>query len=129
MGLFSVLAVAGRPLAPQDLAILLAWDTARVGLAAMQLINRGVVAQKGTELTLAHDLIGEAALRQLPLNQRTRYTAALQPGWRLKRPTISGCCAWLSSTAGLAACRLPILRYGSRAHPTDACWVRTACVS
>jgi len=83
---FAVLSVAGRPLAPRDLATLLSWDAGRIENAAAQLVNRGVVVQLGAGLALAHDLIRETALRQLPGHERRRIHRQLA--------------AWLEAAAG-----------------------------
>jgi len=72
IAVFAILTVVGRPLAPLDLAALLSWDPRRVDVAAGQLTNRGIVVQRGTALAVAHDLIREAALQQLPLHERQR---------------------------------------------------------
>jgi DNA-binding CsgD family transcriptional regulator len=84
--LFTVLSVGGRQMGLADLAHLLSWEPSRVDGAAAQLINRGVVVQLGGMLALAHDLIREAAMRQLPLPERRRIHRQLA--------------AWLEAEAG-----------------------------
>ena len=84
--LFAVLTVVGRPLVLRDLALLLSWGLGRVDGAAGQLINHGVLVQRDSALALAHDLIREAALRQLPLQERRRIHLQLA--------------AWLEAEAG-----------------------------
>jgi DNA-binding CsgD family transcriptional regulator len=70
--LFAVQCVLGRPLGQLELGLLLGWEPSRIHGAAGQLINHGVVVLKGASLALAHDLIREAAVRQLPLSERRR---------------------------------------------------------
>jgi hypothetical protein len=84
--LFAVLSVGGRTMGLADLAHLLSWEPSRVDGAAAQLINRGVVVQTGGTLALAHDLIREAAMRQLPLPEGRRIHRQLA--------------AWLEAEAG-----------------------------
>jgi DNA-binding CsgD family transcriptional regulator len=84
--LFAILTVASRPLTLQDLTVLLSWDAGRVEEAATQLFNRGVVVHRGGALALAHDLLREAALRQLPAQERRRIHRQLA--------------AWLEGQAG-----------------------------
>ena len=75
--LFAVLCVAGRPLAIPPLGLLLAWAPSQLDSAAAQLINHGVIVQRGASLGLAHDLIREAALYQLPRSERRRIHSQL----------------------------------------------------
>jgi DNA-binding CsgD family transcriptional regulator len=64
--LLALLAVAGRPLHPADVAALAEWPPARVGSAVRELVERGVAVQDAASMRLAHDLIRDAALAELP---------------------------------------------------------------
>lgn len=70
--LFALLVVASRPLSARDLGQLLQWDELRVGGATRLLVNRGLAVVRGTAVRVAHDLLREAALRELPDTERTR---------------------------------------------------------
>ena len=70
--LLAVLAVAGRPLAVADAADINAWPEERVEQAARELSTRGVVVESGGALSLAHDLIREAAASEIRAEQRIR---------------------------------------------------------
>lgn len=64
--LLALLAVAGRPLTLDEAATLQHWPPERVQDAVAQLMSRGLAVENGGVLRLAHDLIREAALRDLP---------------------------------------------------------------
>jgi DNA-binding CsgD family transcriptional regulator/tetratricopeptide (TPR) repeat protein len=64
--LLAVLALAGRPLSVEDAAAVTGWPHQRVGLAAAELVDLGVVLDARTSLSLSHDLIREAVVRDLP---------------------------------------------------------------
>jgi DNA-binding NarL/FixJ family response regulator len=64
--LLALLAVAGRPLTLDEAATLQPWPPERVADAVAQLVSRGLAAENGGVVRPAHDLIREAALRDLP---------------------------------------------------------------
>jgi DNA-binding NarL/FixJ family response regulator len=70
--LLALLAIAARPLALADAAELSDWDEARTEQAARELVARGVAADSAGALRLAHDLIRDAAAREIPEEQRAR---------------------------------------------------------
>lgn len=73
----AVLAVAGRPLAIDDLASLVECELERVGFAARELITRGLAIEAASSLRLAHDLIREGAIESLPRATRLRLHGRL----------------------------------------------------
>ena len=62
----ALLAIAARPLAFADVATLQEWPSARVDVAVEELVARGVAVADGGAVRLAHDLIREAAAREVP---------------------------------------------------------------
>jgi len=68
--LLALLAVAGRPLALADAAILEGWDLARAEHAAAELVARGVAVESDGTVRLAHDLIRAAAVAGIPDERR-----------------------------------------------------------
>jgi len=64
--LLALLAVAGRPLTLDQVATLQRWPPERVNGAVAQLMGRGLALEGGGVLRPAHDLLREAALRDLP---------------------------------------------------------------
>ena len=68
--LLALLAVAARPLALADAAALQEWSAERVEQAATELVNRGVLVHSPGGIRLAHDLIREAAVRDIPEETR-----------------------------------------------------------
>jgi DNA-binding NarL/FixJ family response regulator len=64
--LFALLVVAAQPLGVVDAAELLKWGEQRARRAAIVLANRGLAVQEGGTIRIAHDLIREAASRELP---------------------------------------------------------------
>jgi DNA-binding CsgD family transcriptional regulator len=64
--LLAALAIAARPLTPDDLAELQYWDVARVRHAAQELGTRGLALEASGAIRLAHDLIREATTAGLP---------------------------------------------------------------
>ena len=66
----ALLAVAARPLALADVAVLNEWAAERGGHAARELVARGVAVESGGAVRLAHDLIRAAAARELPAERR-----------------------------------------------------------
>ncbi|HAF08552.1 MAG TPA: hypothetical protein DCK98_00500 [Chloroflexi bacterium] len=84
--LFALLLVAAQPLGVVDSAELLKWEEQRVRRAAIVLANQGLAVQEGGIVRIAHDLIREAASRELPDAQR----------WRLQRRLAE----WFEAGAG-----------------------------
>jgi DNA-binding CsgD family transcriptional regulator/type II secretory pathway predicted ATPase ExeA len=68
--LLSLLAVAGRPLSPEEATAVLRWSPSRADNATAELVGRGVVVHRGMLLHPAHDLIREAAGSELPQRRR-----------------------------------------------------------
>jgi DNA-binding CsgD family transcriptional regulator len=68
--LLALLAVAARPLAPADVSRLEDWSRERVEHAASELVNRGVALRSTGTIRLAHDLIREAALKDVADEQQ-----------------------------------------------------------
>jgi len=64
--LLAALAVGGRPLTLDDLGWVLEWEAGRVRHAARELISGGLVIEAAGMLRTAHDLIREAAQRDIP---------------------------------------------------------------
>jgi DNA-binding CsgD family transcriptional regulator len=73
--LLAALAVGGRPLAPDDLGWVLEWRAERVRHAARELISGGLVIEAAGMLRTAHDLIREAAQRDIPFATSGRLHA------------------------------------------------------
>jgi DNA-binding NarL/FixJ family response regulator len=65
-GLLAALAVGGRPMMADDLGWVLEWRAERVRHAARELISGGLVIEAAGMLRTAHDLIREAAQRDIP---------------------------------------------------------------
>jgi DNA-binding CsgD family transcriptional regulator len=68
--LLALLAVAARPLALADAASLNGWDSERAEYAARELVARGIAVEAGGTVSLAHDLIRAAAVREIPEERR-----------------------------------------------------------
>jgi DNA-binding CsgD family transcriptional regulator len=68
--LLALLAVAARPLGLVDSAQLYRWDLGRVERAARELSTRGLTVEADGTVSLAHDLIREAAASAVPRHQR-----------------------------------------------------------
>jgi DNA-binding CsgD family transcriptional regulator len=68
--LLALLAVAGRPLGVLDAARLFGWDVSRGEQAARELSTRGIAVETDGAVSLAHDLIREAAAAAVPRHQR-----------------------------------------------------------
>ena len=64
--LLTALVVGGRPLPADDLGWVLEWQAERVRHAARELIGGGLVVEAAGVLRMAHDLIREAAQRDIP---------------------------------------------------------------
>jgi DNA-binding CsgD family transcriptional regulator len=75
--LFALLVVAARPLTFADAAELLAWPQERAARAADVLANRALAARESESVRIAHDLIREAAERELPEAEERRLHALL----------------------------------------------------
>ncbi|MGH2935148.1 MAG: LuxR C-terminal-related transcriptional regulator, partial [Gaiellaceae bacterium] len=84
--LFALLVVAAQPLAVADSTELLGWEEERVHRAAGLLANRALLLQEAQSLRIAHDLIREAAGRQLSEQEQARLHGSLA--------------AWLESGSG-----------------------------
>lgn len=76
----ALLSVAGRPLSLPDAAAVAEWPLPRLEAAARELLDRGLVILAGGAARLAHDLIREAALAELPdeVRRRLHYRLAEQ---------------------------------------------------
>jgi DNA-binding CsgD family transcriptional regulator len=68
--LLALLAVAARPLALADAAVLNGWEPERAEHAAHELVTRGVAVESSGTVRLAHDLIRAATARDLPDERR-----------------------------------------------------------
>jgi DNA-binding NarL/FixJ family response regulator len=84
--LLALLAVAARPIALADVAGLRGWTPERVEYATAELVNRGVAIDTPGGIQLAHDVIREAAVQDVPLEQRRAIHGLLAD--------------WLESVAG-----------------------------
>ncbi|HMC37409.1 MAG TPA: LuxR C-terminal-related transcriptional regulator [Actinomycetota bacterium] len=78
--LLSILAVADRPLAPADVAELKGWPVERIDRSAAELAARGLVTESWELMRLAHDLIRDAALTELPTDKKRQIHRDLA-GW------------------------------------------------
>jgi DNA-binding NarL/FixJ family response regulator len=70
--LLALLSVAGRPLSPPDAAAVVEWPLPRLEGALRELRDRGLVIEAGGAARLAHDLIRETAVAELPDEVRRR---------------------------------------------------------
>lgn len=70
--LFALLVVAAQPLGVLDTVELLGWEEQRSRRAGIVLVNRGLAVQEGGIVHISHDLIREAASRELPDAERRR---------------------------------------------------------
>jgi DNA-binding CsgD family transcriptional regulator len=75
--MLAALAVNARPFLTADLGELLEWEPERVRHAARELVARGLAVEASGSIWLAHDLIREAALDDLPTAARRRLHARL----------------------------------------------------
>jgi DNA-binding CsgD family transcriptional regulator len=82
----ALLAVAARPLTLTDAAALQGWAPERLEHAAAELVGRGVAVESPTGVRLGHDLVREAAYRDVPEATRRSLHGRLAD--------------WLESTAG-----------------------------
>jgi DNA-binding CsgD family transcriptional regulator len=69
--LLALLAMAGRPIALADVAVLQEWSVERVEHAAAELVGRGVGIQTAGGIRLAHDLIRDAAVQDVPKEKQS----------------------------------------------------------
>jgi DNA-binding CsgD family transcriptional regulator len=70
--LLGLLAVVGRPMSLADVAALAEWPFERLEVALRELVDRGLAVEAGGAPRLAHDLIREAAIAELPEDWRRR---------------------------------------------------------
>jgi DNA-binding CsgD family transcriptional regulator len=75
--LLASLAVAGRPIALDDLATLAEWPAERVRDALASLVRRGVAVETSGTVRIAHDLFREAALEDIPEEARRHVHRSL----------------------------------------------------
>lgn len=75
--MLAALAVNARPFLTADLGKLLEWEPERIRHAARELVARGLGVEASGSIWLAHDLIREAALDNLPVAARRRLHARL----------------------------------------------------
>jgi len=75
--LFALLVVAAQPLDAGGVAELLEWKQQRVVYHARVLANRALAVRDGSSLRVVHDLVREAALRELPDDQQRRLHGRL----------------------------------------------------
>jgi DNA-binding CsgD family transcriptional regulator len=68
--LLALLAIAARPVALADAAVLGDWEAEHVEQAARELMGRGLVVDVGGNLRLAHDLIRAATTHEIPDERR-----------------------------------------------------------
>ncbi len=78
--LLAILAVADRPLTPHDVAELKGWPSERIDRAVAELAARGLVTESWELMRLAHDLIRDVALTDLPADEKQRIHRDLA-GW------------------------------------------------
>lgn len=112
--LFSLLVVAAEPLDATDVADILEWEPGRVNRAALVLTNRGLVVPRSSGIGTTHDLIREAADRELPGAERLRLQRRLA--------------AWLEARAGddLTILRRALEQSRAAGLPTAGLAVRIA---
>ena len=70
--LFALLVVAAQPLDAGGAATLLGWEERQVNHYAAVLANRALAVREGTTVRVIHDLVREAAVRELPPEQQRR---------------------------------------------------------
>jgi len=75
--LLALLAVAGRPFVVEDLGRALGWTAERLRYGSRELATAGLALEVAGSLSVAHDLIREAALAALPDAVRRRHNEAL----------------------------------------------------
>lgn len=75
--LLGILAVAGRPVTLEYLSRLAEWPPERLRNALGALVGRGIAVEIGGTVRVAHDLLREAALAQLPEEARRQVHRGL----------------------------------------------------
>ena len=70
--LLAILTLAGRPLMADEVMEIEGWPSQRVATAGRDLLRSGLAAEREGSLAVAHDLVREAASRQLPRARRRR---------------------------------------------------------
>ncbi|HET8672276.1 MAG TPA: AAA family ATPase, partial [Thermoleophilaceae bacterium] len=75
--LFALLVVAAQPLDAAGVAALLEWEEQRVVYHAGVLANRALAVRDGASVRVVHDLVREAAMRELPDQQQRRIHGRL----------------------------------------------------
>lgn len=75
--LLQAMALIARPTDRSELAAVLDWPAERAGAALAELAGRGVIVEGPAAIQLAHDLIREAAHRQVPPTAARRLHARL----------------------------------------------------
>jgi len=70
--LLAILTLAGRPLMADEVMEIEGWPSQRVATAGRDLLRAGLAAEREGSMTVAHDLVREAATRQLPTARRRR---------------------------------------------------------
>ena len=78
--LLAVLTLAGRPLMADEVMEIQGWPSRRVVAAAHDLLGAGLAVEREGVLAVSHDLVREAAARQLPAARRRRIHRRLA-GW------------------------------------------------
>jgi DNA-binding CsgD family transcriptional regulator len=68
--LLALLAIVARPLVLEDAAELTGWEVARVEHAVRELVARGIAVDSAGAVRPAHDLMREAAAREIPDERR-----------------------------------------------------------
>ncbi len=80
VSLLGVLAVAGHPMLLAELTDLTGWTPGRLEETVWELANRGVVLSNRETAVVAHDLLRDAILRQLP-SRRARELRGSMASW------------------------------------------------
>lgn len=75
--MLALMTVAGRPMQLSVLAELLEWPETRAKSAAEELVNRGIALRTGLAVRSAHDLVREAASKEMPSSLRRRNHEAM----------------------------------------------------
>lgn len=75
--LASSLAVAARPVVPEDLAAVLRWTANQLGQAVRELVSLGLAVEQHASIRLSHDLIREAASDLIPPAKRRSLHARM----------------------------------------------------
>jgi DNA-binding CsgD family transcriptional regulator len=70
--LLAILTLAGRPLIADEVMEIEGWPSQRLAAAARDLLRSGLAVDREGSLAVSHDLVREAAARQLPTARRRR---------------------------------------------------------